>query len=261
MSATTSHQEAAPPASTTPTRAAVPLFRPRKADPEGAEQHVRAVFRCRPNNLDLAAAELAPLYGLGAGASADPLARMYAAALFSSPALGDPLGEFLMDYLQGRWGMPVAKWPATLALVLASSSSSSSLFSSPEGEGEGTATTDADRHYARFILAVEAAINGDDAPGVAGTGRPASHQQHQHLRWLRGAPREDVAWVLFHALMYLQLDCMQWNRRHAPLGDFTRHYVTKMVDGMQSLRGRDSDLTWGDGRDICHREEAAPPIM
>ncbi|KAI1430766.1 hypothetical protein GGR50DRAFT_160474 [Xylaria sp. CBS 124048] len=254
-----------------PSRRVCP-FEPSKTNPSAAESFVRNLFKQKPHNLSVAATELAPLFGFGPDSTRDVIARLRTQAIFASRDIGVPYSEFATRYTRGRWDLPVASWGATMLLVRAhasdaafwsSSSTSSSTTSSSEEEGNENRNNrpiipdnnqshnhDHDHshshshnhshksdarcpeiHYARFLLAVIDRLR-------RGVGVPWM------MMWLRDAltegREEDVCWVLFHTLMYLQLEGMRYNRERAPFREVAGHFVHKVVSGRRkssSLRG------------------------
>ncbi|KAI1484648.1 hypothetical protein F5X96DRAFT_425603 [Biscogniauxia mediterranea] len=193
---------------------------PCKDNPAEAERHVRRVFKMKPNNLDLAATELAPLYGLGAGSTFDVVARGKAQAVFVCPELHDYFGEFAMLYLGGEWSVPLAEWQGTMELVRKHQDD-------PVWNQERCPCKPdwgAGHYYARFLILTMHAIRNPS-------------KSTQLLHWMRDADLEDAYWVLFHALMYLQLETMQLNRECAPFSDRVNHYKNKLT-GTGSLLDR-----------------------
>ncbi|KAI5917243.1 hypothetical protein F4810DRAFT_705041 [Camillea tinctor] len=185
---------------------------PCKDNPAEAEKQVRRVFKMKPNNLDLAAAELAPLFGFGAGSTFDVVARGKAQAVFVCPELHDYFGEFAILYLGGEWSMPVAEWQETIELVRKNQDNPAWKEERCSCKPGWTAS----QFYARFLILTMHAIRN-----------PAKSTQLLH--WMRDADLEDGYWVLFHALMYLQLETMQLNRECAPFSDRVNHYKNKFA--------------------------------
>ncbi|KAI1500267.1 hypothetical protein F5X99DRAFT_429910 [Biscogniauxia marginata] len=193
-------------------RSKVSRLDPYKDNPAEAEKQVRRVFKMRPVNLDLAATELAPLYGLGDGATFDVVARGKAQAVFVCPELHDHFGEFAILYLAGEWSVPVADWRETIGLVRKHQNDQVwKQERCPSRPNWG-----ANHYYARFLILTMHAIRNPD-------------KSTQLLYWMRDADLEDGYWVLFHALMYLQLETMQLNREHAPFSDRVNHYKHKFT--------------------------------
>ncbi|KAI0021196.1 hypothetical protein F4780DRAFT_790653 [Xylariomycetidae sp. FL0641] len=188
----------------------VKQLNPDKSQPDLCIEEVRMLHRLSPNNLDLAAAELAPLFGFGAASQFDVQARRRAQSLFASRVLDDPFGEFATAYLGGDWSLPVGDWAKTLAL--ASQHQDDAEDKSPITADGG----DVHHHYARFLVRARANVWAEAT---------------QMLGWLREADRlarDDAYWVLFHALVFLQLRMMEANRHRAPLGDRAAHYLEKL---------------------------------
>ncbi|KAF2963631.1 hypothetical protein GQX73_g9941 [Xylaria multiplex] len=206
-----------PTTQSTPEKAAKCVFRPVKDNPDEAEKFVRAIFKHKPHNVDLVAAELAPLYGFGPNSNHDVLARLRAQSLFVSPEITEPLWDFRVFFTRYRWGLPLPKFVPTLALVHEHRHESS--WTGPEYP-----IADGGRpepHYARFIIRM---LHSLELP-IEGNSRM--------LQWLRNAliakQEDDVCWVLFHALFYLQLKAMDFNKSNAPFKDRVQHYVNELA--------------------------------
>ncbi|KAI0457471.1 hypothetical protein F5B21DRAFT_521318 [Xylaria acuta] len=196
-----------------------PTFSPVKENPAEAERFVRRIFKHKPNNVDLVAAELAPLYGFGPNSSQDPLARSRAQAVFTSPQITESLREFLHCFVGDQWGLPLAHWASTLDLV-------------HEHKNDGHWTRNLhllvlnrgapEQHYARFIIRM---LDELDNPFSKGT---------HMLQWLRDGVRagrdDDASWVLFHALMCFQLKRMELNKSHAPKQVVAAYYFHKFFN-------------------------------
>ncbi|KAI1342896.1 hypothetical protein F5Y15DRAFT_428863 [Xylariaceae sp. FL0016] len=225
-------QKSNAPQSSTQTR----LHQTLRNTPILAEKEVRLIHSFKLDNLDLAAAELAPLYGLGP--STDPVARNKAQAVFVSPEIREPLAEFATHYLAGRWALPVGDWHAAMALVRRHRNdrawTSQGEWRCPVREG----SSDANAHYARFLLRALHAIRA--------TSTQKRKKKAEILGWLRDADDEEALWVLFHALVYLQLDIMRCNRHLASWRDVAAHYVSRLaVEGSMLERLRCSKLSRG----------------
>ncbi|KAI3324553.1 hypothetical protein HD806DRAFT_48624 [Xylariaceae sp. AK1471] len=202
------------------------LLNPVKDYPDIAEQFVRSIHKQKPNNLDLAAAELTPLYGFGQDSKHDPLARARAQALFVSAEFMDPLIEFGRLYIHGEWCLPVANWNSTMNLV--KKFRNDKAWTSPHCPV--TEGGSADEYYARFLILMLWRLK--HPTGV------------NHLvSWLRDAAYEDeddVCWVLFHALMYRQLQIMDAHKKKTPFRQRVSRYVRKLTGPYLILnRGRD----------------------
>ncbi|KAI1754018.1 hypothetical protein F4782DRAFT_545358 [Xylaria castorea] len=189
-----------------------PLFKPAKDNPTEAEKFVRSIYKHKPNNLDLVAAELTPLFGFGPGSNHDVIARSKSQALFASQVMEDPFGEFAMSYLKGEWALPMASWDLTIELVKKHGKEKAWI----ESKCPISDTASVDEFYARFLIRSLQQLRYPEKP-------------LKMLDWLRNADEEDSCWVLFHALMYLQLEAMHFNRTHAPFRDLVSHYVNKMT--------------------------------
>ncbi|KAI0424716.1 hypothetical protein F5Y09DRAFT_353155 [Xylaria sp. FL1042] len=210
------------------------VFSPVKDNPEEAEKFIRAIVKCKPYDVDLVSAELAPLYGFGPHSNCDVLARSRAQAVLVSPVLSEPFQEFTFHFICDSWDLPVAKFPPTLALV--HKYKNTTAWNGPDYPVPMGGSPE--EHYARFLIRI---LNELEQP--IGLGR-------YMLKWLcdtktgrEDAWVEDVCWVYFHALMYLQLNVMQAHKCGAPLGDRARHYInehfkpiSKLISARKSLR-------------------------
>ncbi|KAI1827223.1 hypothetical protein F4861DRAFT_536408 [Xylaria intraflava] len=206
---------------TSPKRASTCPFEPEKNNPAAAEQFVRNLFKQRPHNLSVAATELAPLFGFGPDSTHNVIARLRTQAVFASREIGIPYGEFTMRYTRRQWDLPTAKWEPTMALVRkhgddeawAGDDEAWAGDECPVPTGSGP-----EAYYARFLLVVMSRLR-------LGAGVPWM------MMWLRDALADgrddDVCWVLFHTLMYLQLEGMRFNRDRAPFREVAEHYVHK----------------------------------
>ncbi|KAI1119246.1 hypothetical protein F5Y14DRAFT_446459 [Nemania sp. NC0429] len=194
------------------------VFRPVKTHPDETATLVRRIFKHDQTMVENAAGHLAPLFGLGPTSAFDLVARSRAQAIFVCPEITKPLEEFRLRYTRDSWDLPLASWAPTLALVnefkgdkaWLESPSPTSVKASPE------------HHYARFLIRVLAELEGYDTQ---------SFRSRYMLKWLRQADcEEDVVWVFFYALMYLQLVAMHFNRAKAPFERVARYYAHKLVD-------------------------------
>ncbi|KAI0204649.1 hypothetical protein F4808DRAFT_457094 [Astrocystis sublimbata] len=181
------------------------VFKPVTNRPDEAKKFVREIFKKKPENIELIAAQMAPLFGLGATSTKDPLARSRAQALFTSPIIYEALQEFLNVFINGEFGLPLADFHTTLDLVhIYRDDENWSVKTSPLKVGRDSV----DEHYARFII--RTLVNLE-----AGTGKGA-----KMLQWLRQGMlvnREDeVTWVLFHTLLCFQIKRMELNKAHTP---------------------------------------------
>ncbi|KAI1735390.1 hypothetical protein F4680DRAFT_470120 [Xylaria scruposa] len=209
-----------------------PLFEPVKDAPAEAEKFVRSIFEQKLNNLNLVAAELAPLFGFGPGSNHDVVAQSRTQALFMSPVMQDTFGEFATLYLNGDWSLPVASWDSTITLTKNKIAEKAWIeWSLPITRWDSTDATkkqarerawiaipdraNVDEFYARFLVRTLQRLRCPEKPDM--------------LDWLRRANVEDACWVLFHALMYLQLETMHFNKTHAPFRDLISHYVNKVT--------------------------------
>ncbi|KAI0550702.1 hypothetical protein F4679DRAFT_583371 [Xylaria curta] len=207
-----------------------PLFEPVKDDPAEAEKLVRSIFEQKLNNLDLVAAELTPLFGFGPGSNHDVIARSRSQALFVSQIMQDTFGEFAALYLHGDWSLPVANWDSTITLTKKLRAEKAWIeWSVPITRWDSTNDTEkkardrawiaipenVDEFYARFLIRTLQRLRSPEKPDM--------------LDWLRRANNEDACWVLFHALMYLQLEAMHFNKTHAAFRNSISHYVNKVT--------------------------------
>ncbi|KAK8057983.1 hypothetical protein PG994_008431 [Apiospora phragmitis] len=115
---------------------------------------------------------------------------------------------------------PLPEWRLVHKMVLPTALSSASFSSSSSGVDAAVWTRpeypdfktqggwDVNFHYARFVARVRAVVRDPEAG--------AGSQSLVH--WVRDAAAEDAWWVLFHALLYLQLETMRERARNAPLG-------------------------------------------
>ncbi|KAI1319482.1 hypothetical protein F5Y16DRAFT_414248 [Xylariaceae sp. FL0255] len=192
-------------------------FNPPKEHWREAREIVHDIFKLKPNNLDLVATELAPVFGFGPESNTDVVARMKAQTVFRCPALQDALDDFSTNYLRHRWDMPVANWnggalqhvhyhkenPASFNYL------ARCLVEEDEGSREKV-----DIYYARFLWKILQEI------------RHPTVKTHLFY-WLQDADDDAVCWVFFHVLMYLQLQQMQINRTEAPFRVVVAHYLAK----------------------------------
>jgi len=252
---------------TTAKSAVEAVLKPAKNSPAHAEQFVRGLVKQKPRNLNIAAAELAPLFFGLARNDEVVLPRMRAQALFKSPELMQPFAEFIAGYMPNTnvsasasanngvgasagvygWGLPVAKWTTTMALVRKRRSDlvlvgiTHPSFPTPTtsiGIGNVNANADADEYYARFILDMLFRLKNTKRWSDSFLGGEQEQEQEQGkgkgkglhlLKWLRDTRDEDdVCWVLFHALLFLQLETMRSNKAEATLKDRAMYLVGKM---------------------------------
>ncbi|GAP88184.2 hypothetical protein SAMD00023353_1500380 [Rosellinia necatrix] len=216
-------------------------FRPDTTRPAAAAAFVRGLARRRPASADVAAAELAPLYGFGAGSGGDVIARLRAQAVFASPELTAALNEFYARFVGRQYGLRVADWAATMALVRERLDNNNDdnddeeegwwwRYEEPSPEEPPLPRSRRpEHHYARFLVrALAVLLRRQGSEMVSDRGR-------HMLLWLRRAAaaddgrRDDVCWVLFHALMYLHLVRMADNRAAAPLADRARDYARRLA--------------------------------
>ncbi|KAK5630654.1 hypothetical protein RRF57_006369 [Xylaria bambusicola] len=189
--------------------------------PDEAENFLKTVFKHSTDDVRLVAAELAPLFGFGPNSAHNVLARSRAYYIFISPEIKKPLDEFVLEYTRGRWGIPLPKFAPTLALVkqhrdeVAWRNSASSPIDKDSVPEE---------YYARFIILM---LKQLEAPYPART---------TMLDWLRNQRyvredtwTEDVCWVYFHTLMFLQLKAMEICKKKATFKDRARHRISQLT--------------------------------
>ncbi|KAI1752687.1 hypothetical protein F4782DRAFT_540057 [Xylaria castorea] len=193
------------------------VFSPVKENPAEAEEFVRGIFKHKPNDVDLVAAELAPLYGLS---SQDPLAQSRAQAVFTSPQITEPLQEFLQYFVKDLWGLPLPNWAGTIDLVHKHRNDERWTRTwHPLVSNVGTP----EQYYARFIIRMLDELLD-----------PFSRDTHM-LQWLHNGEPDDVCWVLFHALMCFQLKRMELNKQHAPKKVVAAYYFHKFFNDVSKF--------------------------
>ncbi|KAK6840772.1 hypothetical protein PG995_015982 [Apiospora arundinis] len=205
---------------------------PDKELPAHTVEKIRKIAKKRLADHDKAAAELAPLLGLGD----DLLASQRAACLFQHRGFRQGVEAFERKFLDFE-GLTAAlpEWRIVHRMVLPTSDSDDNGSSSRGARGGGHRHVltrpeypdihtlggwDVNFHYARFVARTLAVIGGPQPPAGAAPA-PASQLVH----WVRDAEPEDAWWVLFHALLYLQLETMRDQARSAPL----RHRILAMI--------------------------------
>ncbi|KAK6815696.1 hypothetical protein PG987_016462 [Apiospora arundinis] len=214
---------------------------PDKELPAHTAEKIRKIAKKRLADHDKAAAELAPLLGLGD----DLLASQRAACLFQHRGFRQGVEAFERKFLDFE-GLTAAlpEWRIVYRMVLPTSDSDDNGSSSRGVRGGGHRHVltrpeypdihtlggwDVNFHYARFVARTLAVIvvgdrdRGQLPPAGAGDGATAPTSQLVH--WVRDAEPEDAWWVLFHALLYLQLETMRDRARSAPL----RHRILAMI--------------------------------
>ncbi|KAI2626013.1 hypothetical protein GGS26DRAFT_187720 [Hypomontagnella submonticulosa] len=168
------------------------VLRPSEDDPEETKNQVKLISKKHPNP-DVAAGDLAPIFGLGEGL----LAKQRAQALFNHPEFLTAFRDFDNNYIRRKWDLPLGEWVEVRELVR---------------EGMGWASGESRRrdvnyYYARFVMQT---LRGINQSGKSPT---------QLAYWLRDGELCDQTWVLMHALMYFQLRAMREFKRMAPLKD------------------------------------------
>ncbi|KAI0383495.1 hypothetical protein F5Y04DRAFT_278672 [Hypomontagnella monticulosa] len=182
------------------------VARPFKDDPERTKNQLKLIYR-KHSNLDVAAGDLAPIFGLGEGL----LAKQRAQALFSHPEFLAASREFEEDYIRRRWDLPLGEWAKVYKLVHGCSKNGGGI----RDLGPETQVWDVNHFYARFVMR---AIHGINSLNKSAT---------QLGYWLREAELSDQIWVLTHALMYLQLQIMREFKSMAPFKDRVAHIIRK----------------------------------
>ncbi|KAJ3577484.1 hypothetical protein NPX13_g3083 [Xylaria arbuscula] len=165
-------------------------FMPQKHSPEAAAHYVLTIFKQRPSSLDLAAAKLTSVFGLGRGSSQDSRAVAMSQALFSSDLLREPLGELAAHLLKGKWsgytvGAP-PRWNSTIRLAkgfMENDTYAGDQCAIPDG-------SNVESYYARMLVRTSRRLKSPDF-------------SCEGLEWLRDASLEDQWWILFFAVSYL----------------------------------------------------------
>ncbi|KAI0966412.1 hypothetical protein F4678DRAFT_466485 [Xylaria arbuscula] len=199
-----------------PEGAATCAFSPVKDNPEAAEKFVRKIAKHKPRNTIFVSIKFAPLFGFGPHSEQSALARCRAHSVFASPIISEPLTEFISQYTRDKWGLPVAKFPLTLAIVR--NHRNEENWTNPKYPAPECGNPE--RHYARFIIRI---LNSLESPLAQGA---------YLLKWLSDtrAGREDewvqdVCWIYFHVILYLQLNVMDMNKRSVPFSERARRYL------------------------------------
>ncbi|KAI0547138.1 hypothetical protein F4679DRAFT_586873 [Xylaria curta] len=200
------------------------VFSPDKSNPAAAEKLVRSIFKHEPNNVDIVAAELAPLCGLGPNSTYDPVARSRAQTVFTSPQIAGPLAEFLHYFVRDNLGLPLANWAGTLDLVHTHRNDESwTHYLHPLVPTVGTP----EQYYARFIIRMLESLANPIGSGA------------NLLLWLgdgiRAGKEDDVCWILFHALMCFQLKRIELNKFHASKKVLAAYYFHKFFDQLSKF--------------------------
>jgi hypothetical protein len=116
--------------------------------------------------------------------------------------LNEAFDKFQQQFISGTWGLPLPEWQHVLQLALRH-------VTDPEWtkvdypDPDVYFTWDVNYHYAKFLTRVMSSLR-------------APHNSSLLLFWVRDAEIEIGFWVLFHTLMYLQLERMRENERSAP---------------------------------------------
>ncbi|KAI1314229.1 hypothetical protein F5Y03DRAFT_389700 [Xylaria venustula] len=202
------------------------VFSPVKDNPKAAEKFVRRIAKHKHRNTIFVSIKFAPLFGFGTHSEQSALARCRAHSVFVSPIISEPLTEFICEYTRDKWGLPVAKFPLTLAIVCAHRHEEK--WTDPERPAPECSNPE--RYYARFIIRI---LNSLESPLVQGA---------YILKWLSDARDgredewvEDVCWIYFHVILYLQLNVMDMNKRSVPFGERARRYVNNRLDSISRV--------------------------
>ncbi|KAK8034000.1 hypothetical protein PG993_008995 [Apiospora rasikravindrae] len=192
------------------------ILNPDKDLPDHAAEKVRKIAKKRLPDHDKVAAELAPLLGLGN----DLLASQRAACLFKHPGFLQGVEAFERKYLDSEGlNAPLPQWRLVYKMLLPTAPPSDSEDSEGDDDNAENVWTrpeypefqtlggwDVNYHYARFVARVLAVVRDPAASGS------------QLVHWVRDAAvAEDAWWVLFHALLYLQLEKMRDRAKNASL--------------------------------------------
>ncbi|KAK8065061.1 hypothetical protein PG997_011808 [Apiospora hydei] len=204
------------------------ILHPDKSLPDHTADRVRRIAKKRFPDHDKAAAELAPLFGLGG----DLLAGQRAACLFKHPGFLQGVEAFERKYLDAEgWDAALPQWRLVYKMLLPTAPTSDSEDSEYDDGADNNVWTrpeypdfkslggwDVNYHYARFVARVLAVVR-DPAGADSGS---------QLVHWVRdAAAAEDAWWVLFHALLYLQLETIRDRAKSASLWDKVRAFVRK----------------------------------
>ncbi|KAI1104587.1 hypothetical protein F4804DRAFT_351855 [Jackrogersella minutella] len=176
--------------------------KPSMENPEETKNKVRQIYKKPQPHLDAAAGELAPIFGLGD----DLLARTRAQCLFVHRGFKDTFAEFCHNYVQGRWDLPIGEWGAVHKLVHRRNKNAEWA----EEVGPDHKDWDVNDFYSRFVIRAFHRIKEDKTALVF---------------WLKEAQLCDAAWVLMHALMYLQLVMMRDCKEDAPMKARITHFI------------------------------------
>ena len=164
---------------------------------------MRTIDKLRFPDYDKAAVALAPVFGLGS----DLLAGQRAQGLFKYKPFLEAFDKWADSCLGGKWDVPVASWPAVLGILRSRNvDDGESRQNRPPSPTPDKRQWDINDHYADLIRRV---MQGIRSPEVTSS----------IVYWIQVSGIEDGYWVLFHALMYLQLDAMRFYQRHAPMKD------------------------------------------
>ncbi|KAI2616051.1 hypothetical protein GGR54DRAFT_610952 [Hypoxylon sp. NC1633] len=163
---------------------------PSMDDPEETKKEVRDIYKKTVPHSNAASEDLAVIFGLGNG----QVARQRVQGLFTHPAFLAAFYEFELTYLRGEWGLPVGEWEMVRKVFQECSDS-------PGWAGDTCPTRKGwkvNHYYNRFIIRT---LHGIRQPRENTT---------QRAYWLKEEPdAEKACWVLFHALLYLQLITMR----------------------------------------------------
>ncbi|KAI0521513.1 hypothetical protein F5B22DRAFT_643679 [Xylaria bambusicola] len=195
--------------------------------PDEAEKFLMTVYKHSTKNkhstgnVQLVAAELAPLFGFGPDSTQDVLARARAYYIFISPEIKKPRDEFVLGYTRSRWGIPLPKFAPTLALVKQHRDEIAwrNFALSPVDKD-----SPAEEHYARFIILMLKQLEAPYPARTAMLNWLRNHRYDREETWT-----EDVCWIYFHTLMFLQLKAMEICKKKATFKDRARHRISQLA--------------------------------
>lgn len=183
------------------------VLQPNKESPAETENQVRTIVKSKYSDYDKVAVALAPIFGLGS----DLIAGQRAQGLFKHRPFLEAFSDFADVCLEGRWDVPVASWAEVMKAVPSGRGTSKELSDWLKLRLKGQ-HRDVNDHYACFLVRAMHDIRHPTTPT-------------QLVYWIKEADMEDGYWVLFHALMYLQLEAMREYRCRAPIKDRINHML------------------------------------
>ncbi|KAI1091817.1 hypothetical protein F5B19DRAFT_249708 [Rostrohypoxylon terebratum] len=176
-------------------------------EPAQTRHDVKQIFRKKPANIEMASRALAPIFGLGDGF----LAQQRAQTLFTHPAFRESFSDFKHNYLRGQWDAPIADYMDVHELAHKFEKNPETY----ESKLPDCADWTAEHHYTRFALRAWHGIK-ESKLALAG--------------WLKDVELCTAMFVLFHALMYLQLETMRDYKREAPM----KHRIKNFFDSRKT---------------------------